>query len=57
MKYKVRVTEYYVTDYEIEAEDECEACEKAEEMAMDDDTLAAPENMSNREVEVVGDND
>jgi hypothetical protein len=57
MKYKVRVTEYYVADYEIEAEDENEACEKAEEMAMDDDTLAAPENMSNREVEVVGDND
>lgn len=52
--YKVRVTETYVSDYEVEAEDEDEACEKAEEMATDDDTLAAPENMSDREVEVIG---
>ena len=52
--YKVRVTETYVSDYEVEAEDEVEACEKAEEMATDDDALAAPENMSDREVEVVG---
>ena len=50
----MRVTETYVSDYEVEAEDEVEACEKAEEMATDDDALAAPENMSDREVEVVG---
>ena len=51
--YNVRVTETYISDYEVEAEDADEACEKAEEMAMNDDTLAAPENMSDREVEVI----
>ena len=52
--YTVRVTESYVSDFVIEAESEDEAREKAEKIAAYDDDLTAPENMTTRDLEIVG---
>ena len=52
--YTVRVTETYISDFAIEAESEDEAREKAEAVAADDFNLTAPENMTTRDLEIVG---
>ena len=51
--FKVNVTETYSKVYEIEAEDFEEALDKAEELASDDTELATPENMDDRNCEVI----
>ena len=51
--FKVNVTETYSKVYEIEAEDLEEALDKAEELASDDTELATPENMDDRNCEVI----
>ena len=51
--FKVNVTETYSKVYEIEAEDWEEALDKAEEFASDDTELATPENMDDRNCEVI----
>ena len=55
--YTVRVTETYMVDFAIEADSPDEAKEKAEEIAAEDFNLTAPENMTNRETEVVVETD
>lgn len=51
--YKVWVTETYEKCYEVEAEDEFEAQDIAEDLASDDMEITEPENMTDRECEVV----
>ena len=51
--FKVNVTETYSKVYEIEAGDFEEALDKAEELASDDTELATPENMDDRNCEVI----
>ena len=53
--YTVRVTETYTVDFAIEADSPEEAKEKAEGIAAEDFNLTAPENMTDRETEIVGD--
>ena len=55
--YTVRVTETYMVDFAIEADSPDEAKEKAEEIAAEDFNLTAPENMTDRETEIVGDSE
>lgn len=52
--YTVRVTETYMVDFAIEAKSEEEAREKAESIAAEDFNLTAPENMTDRDTEIIG---
>ena len=55
--YTYRVYETYAVDFSVEAESEEEAREKVESAAAEDFNLTAPENMTDRELELLDESD